>query len=67
MQVINCPQLNIKKISHLTMTVCIVSNAIKLKVHITQAGFSRLAAKFFALRKLNTVSCCLYRVITNLT
>src|SRR2546427_6268265 len=44
-QIVYGPQLNVKKVPHLTMTVRVVTDAVKLKVHITQAGLGRLAAE----------------------
>src|SRR5436305_8968207 len=65
-QVIYGSQLNIKKVPHLSVIICIVSDAIKLKIHVTQARFGCLSAKFFSLGKLNTVGCRLDRVVADL-
>ena len=66
MQIVYGPQLNVKKVPHLTMTVGVVTDAVKLKVDITQTGLGCLTAEFLAFCKLNAVGCRLYRVVANL-
>src|ERR1043165_768561 len=51
-QVVNCAQFHVKKVSYLPVTVRVVSNSIKLEVDIAQPSLSGLAAKLFALGEL---------------
>src|SRR5262249_8882336 len=60
-------QLDVKQVADLAMAVCIVSNAIKLQIGITQARFSRFPAKLFTLGELNTVGGSLNAVVSELT
>ena len=64
-QVIDCAELDIKKIPDLPVTVRIVADAIELKVDVTQAGFSSLATKLLALGEFNPVGGRLYRIVTD--
>src|SRR6185436_11190360 len=54
-KIVNRAQLHIEEITHLTVTVGIVSDSIKLEVDVPQAGLSRLTAEFFTLGELNAV------------
>ena len=42
------------------MTIRVITNSIKLKIHITQAGLGCLTTKFLALCELNSVRCSLH-------
>src|SRR5688500_7619527 len=64
-QVVDGAHLHIKQVTDLAMTVCIVTDAVKLKIYIAQSRFSCFAAEFFALRELNTVGRSLDAVVSH--
>ena len=65
-QVVNRPHLHIKQVPNLSVTVCVVANSIKLKIHVTQTGLGSLMAEVLTLGKLDSVSRGLHAVVTYL-
>ena len=66
MQVLNRLELHVEQVADGAVAVGFVSDSIKLKIGITQSGFSGLTAEVRRLSEFDAVGRGLYRLIANL-
>jgi hypothetical protein len=64
-KVVNSSHLHVKEVTDLTVAVCVVADAIKLEIDITQSSFGSFPTELLALGELNPVGCRLHAVVTN--
>ena len=65
-QVVDRTQLDVKEVADLAVRVGVVADTVELQINETKTGFGCFAAKFFALRELDTVGRRLHRVVSDL-